>query len=39
MIRVDSKLNLTDALGTVTDLFVQRRPPEYIRSDNVLCAE
>jgi len=33
MIRVDRKLNSTDALDALTDLFVLRGPPEYIRSD------
>jgi transposase InsO family protein len=39
MIRVDRKLNSTDVLDALTDLFILRGPPEYIRSDNVLCAE
>ena len=34
MIRVDRKLNSTDVLDALTDLFILRRPPEYIRSDN-----
>jgi len=34
MIRVDRKLNSTDVLDTLTDLFILRGPPEYIRSDN-----
>ena len=34
MIRVDRKLNSTDVLGALTDLFIVRGPPEYIRSDN-----
>jgi len=39
MIRVDRKLNSTDVLDALTDLFILRSPPEYIRSDNVLCRE
>ena len=34
MIRVDRKLNSTDVLDSLTDLFILRRPPEDIRSDN-----
>ena len=34
MIRVDRKLNSTDVLDALTDLFILLRPPEYIRSDN-----
>ena len=34
MIRVDRKLNSTDVLDALTDLFILRAPPEYIRSDN-----
>ena len=34
MIRVDRKLNSTDVLAALTDLFILLRPPEYIRSDN-----
>ncbi len=34
MIRGDRKLNCTDVLDTLTDLFILRGPPEYIRSDN-----
>ncbi len=33
-IRVDRKLNSTDVLDALTDLFILRGPPEYIRSDN-----
>lgn len=39
MIRVDRKLNSTDVVDALTDLFILRGPPEYIRSDNVLYAE
>ena len=39
MIRVDRKLNSTDVVDALTDLFILRRAPEYIRSDNVLYAE
>ena len=34
MIRVDRKLNSIDVVDTLTDLFILRGPPEYIRSDN-----
>ena len=34
MIRFDRKLNSTDVLDALTDLFILRGPPEYIRSDN-----
>ncbi len=34
MIRVDRKLNSTDVLDALTDLFILRGPPEYIRSDD-----
>ncbi len=34
MIRVDRKHNSTDVLDALTDLFILRGPPEYIRSDN-----
>lgn len=34
MIRVNRKLNSTDVLDALTDLFILRGPPEYIRSDN-----
>ena len=34
MIRVDRKLNSTDVLDALTDLFILRGPPEYTRSDN-----
>ena len=34
MIRVDRKLNSTDVLDALTDLFILRGPQEYIRSDN-----
>lgn len=33
MIRADRKLNSTDVRGALTDLFILREPPEYIRSD------
>ena len=39
MIRVERKLNSTDVVDALTDLFIQRGPPRYIRSDNVLCWE
>ena len=34
MIRVDRKLNSTDVLDALTDLFILCGPPEFIRSDN-----
>jgi transposase InsO family protein len=39
MIRVDRKRNSTDVVDALTDLFILRGPPEYIRSDNGLYAE
>jgi putative transposase len=37
--RVDRKLSSTDVLDALTDLFILRGPPEYIRSDNGLARE
>ena len=34
MIRVERKLNSTDVIDALTDLFILRGPPEFIRSDN-----
>ena len=34
MIHVDRKLNSTDVVDALTDLFILRGVPEYIRSDN-----
>ena len=34
MIRVDRKLNSTDVADALTDLFILRGPPEFVRSDN-----
>ena len=34
MIRVDRKLNSTNLLDALTDLFILRGPLEYIRSNN-----
>lgn len=34
MIRVDRKLNSTDVLDALTDLFILPGSPEYIHSDN-----
>ena len=34
MLRVDRRLNSTDVVNALTDLFILRGPPEYIRSDN-----
>ena len=39
VIRVNRKLNSTDVVDGLTYLFILRGPPEYIRSDNVLCRE
>ena len=39
MIHVARKLNSTDVLDALINLFILRGPPEYIRSDNVLCRE
>lgn len=34
IIRIDHKLNSTDVLDDLTDLFILRAPPAYIKSDN-----
>jgi putative transposase len=34
MIRAERKLNSTDVVDALTDLFILRGPPEFIRSDN-----
>jgi putative transposase len=34
MIHVDRKLNSTDVVDALTDLFILRGPPKFIRSDN-----
>lgn len=34
MIRVERKLNSADVVDALTDLFILRGPPEFIRSDN-----
>ncbi|MEL6793370.1 MAG: IS3 family transposase, partial [Pseudomonadota bacterium] len=34
MIRVDRKLNSIDVVDALTDLFILRGPPEFVRSDN-----
>lgn len=34
MIRVDRKLNSTDVVDALTDSFILRGPPEFVRSDN-----
>jgi len=39
VIRVKRKLNSVDVVDALTDLFILRGPPAFIRSDNVLCAE
>ena len=38
-IRVKRKLNSTDVIDALTDLFILRGAPRFIRSDNVLCTE
>ena len=38
-IRVKRKLNSTDVVDALTDLFILRGVPAFIRSDNVLYAE
>ena len=34
MIRVDRKLNSVDVIDVLTDMFILRGPPAFIRSDN-----
>jgi len=38
-IRVNRRLNSTDVIDVLADLFTLRGVPEYIRSDNVLSQE
>jgi hypothetical protein len=38
-IRIDRKLNSTDVIDVLSDLFILRGVPEHIRSDNVLGQE
>ena len=38
-IRVDRKLNSGSVIDALSDLFILRGVPSYIRSDNVLCRE
>ena len=38
-IRVDRKLNSSDVIDLLSDLFILRGVPGHIRSDNVLCGE
>ena len=38
-IRVKRKLNSTEVINALTDLFILRGVPAYVRSDNVLYAE
>lgn len=38
-IRIDRKLNSTDVIDALSDLFILRGVPGYVRSDNVLSAE
>lgn len=35
-IRIDRKLNSTEVIDVLSDLFILRVVPEHIRSDNVL---
>ena len=39
MIRANRKLNFTDVLDALTDLFILRWPPESIRSGTVQGAK
>jgi hypothetical protein len=38
-IRIDRKLNSTDVIDVLSDLFILRGVPGHVRSDNVLCQE
>jgi hypothetical protein len=38
-IRIDRKLNSTDVIDALSDLFILRGVPGHVRSDNVLCRE
>ncbi len=38
-IRVRRKLSSVDVIDILTDLFILRGPPSFVRSDNVLCQE
>jgi len=38
-IRVKRKLNSADVIDALSELFILRGIPAYIRSDNVLCRE
>ena len=38
-IKVDRKLNSTNVINALTDQFILRGFPAFIRSDNILCAE
>jgi len=38
-IRIDRKLNSTDVIDVLSDLFILRGVPGHVRSDNVLSAE
>ncbi len=38
-IRIDRKLNSTDVIDALSDLFILRGVPGHVRSDNVLSAE
>ena len=38
-IRIDRKLNSTDVIDLLSDLFIPRGVPGHVRSDNVLCRE
>ena len=38
-IRIDRKLNSTNVIDVLSDLFILRGVPGHVRSDNVLCRE
>ncbi|CAH1664595.1 hypothetical protein CHELA20_40444 [Hyphomicrobiales bacterium] len=38
-IRIDRKLNSTDVIDVLSDLFILHGVPGHVRSDNVLCRE
>ena len=38
-IRIARKLNSTDVIDVLSELFILRGVPGHIRSDNVLCRE
>jgi hypothetical protein len=38
-IRIGRKLNSTDVIAVLSDLFILRGVPGHVRSDNVQCQE